>query len=594
MKRWVMLGLLGLVACKDKPPVGPQACPGTEEDPVPQTASLPAESLGGAASMATSTGSREEAVLVRFKPRESVSALSAVASYATEVEGLGGKVKARFGTLRTVAARVTPEQRRALEAHPDVEFVAPDRPVHALGMPLLAPATLLGQAGSAGEFPEGVKMVQAPAVWDANNDAALDPGAPTGQGITVCVIDSGIDPRHPELKAAYAGGRDFIENDDDPTDCEWDKVAKKCSKWGGGHGTHVAGTIAAQLGSGGSVLPGADTNGVVGVAPGVRLLIARVLDTQGNGSTSDVISALSWCQAQGAKVASLSLGSQESSEPERLAFEQAWSKGMLSIAASGNSGKEDPTQSPPVAYPAGYPTVVAVGAVAIDGSHPTFSQYGPPVSLVAPGVNVLSTMILGASSYARVKADGADFAAQSLEHSGQGDYSGPIVNCGLADSATSCGENQCEGFVAYVERGEITFGDKVRNVRKQGARAVIVGNNVPDDDGLFTLGAPGNWPPTAIVSFESAGLIRGMAGRNGSVNLVGVDYAREVGTSMSTPHVSGVAALVWSARPTLTNAEVRDLLEKSAKDLGPVGRDDKFGFGLVQAKDALIRLNQMP
>jgi len=593
MKGWVGLGLLGLVACKQEPE-GPQFCPGTEEDPVAQTASLPAESLGNTASLATSRAPREEAVLVRFKPRTTVSPLAAVASYASAVEGMGGKVKARFGELRAVAARVTPEQRRALEAHPDVEFVVEDRPVRAFGLPALPPTALLGQTGSLGEIPDGVKMVQANAVWDANNDGALDPGAPTGQNVKVCVIDSGIDPRHPELKGVYLGGRDFIEDDDDPSDCEQDTTTKECTRWGGGHGTHVAGTLAAQFGNGGGVLPGADPNGVVGVAPGVKLLIARVLDIRGNGSTSDVLEALSWCSAEGARIASLSLGSQKHDAIEETAFEQAWAKGMLSVAASGNAGTAD-ANSPPVAYPAAYPTVIAVGAVGLDGTHQTFSQYGKPLSLVAPGVNVLSTMILGASSYSRVKVDGSEFASQALEHSGQGDYSGPIIDCGQADTATSCGENRCEGFVAYVERGNnVTFGDKVRNVRKQGARAVIIANNVPEDNGLYTLGAPGKWPPTAFVSYDSGGVIRGLAGREAQVSLIGVDYARELGTSMATPHVSGVAALVWSARPSLTNQQVRDILEQSAKDLEPMGRDEKTGFGLVQAKKAMELLNQMP
>ena len=59
-------------------------------------------------------------------------------------------------------------------------------------------------------------MVQANRVWDANNDGVLDTGAPTGEGIKVCVIDSGMDPQHPELKAAFAGGKDFVDDDDDP------------------------------------------------------------------------------------------------------------------------------------------------------------------------------------------------------------------------------------------------------------------------------------------------------------------------------------------------------------------------------------------
>ena len=125
--------------------------------------------------------------------------------------------------------------------------------MHALGLTpgSLVPALLAAPvaSGSTSEYTWGVKATQANAVWDANNDGVLDTGAPTGEGITVCVIDSGIDPQHAELKAAYALGKDFIDGDDNPEDKD------AAGAWGGGHGTHVAGTIAAQLGSAGRSTP---------------------------------------------------------------------------------------------------------------------------------------------------------------------------------------------------------------------------------------------------------------------------------------------------------------------------------------------------
>jgi subtilisin family serine protease len=577
MKRLVLLGLLGLAACKgeEEPVLEPQGCPGTETDPVAQAEGL----------LSREAQAGEEPVLVRFKPRSGPSAQARADAQATEVERVGARVKARFPSLGVVAARVTPEQREALLAHPDVEAIEPDKVVRAFGMPGLPPPTaLLGATTIPGEYTRGIQQVQANRVWDADNDGALDPGAPTGQGITVCVIDSGWDNRHPELQAVYAGGYDFVENDTEPTDFD-----KRTQTWGGGHGTHVAGTIAAQLGSAGSVAPGGDPKGVVGVAPGVRLLIARVLDTRGNGNVSDVMRAMKWCRDNGAKIASLSLGSGTALETERAAFKEAWDNGMLSIAASGNSGTDDPKTSPPVAYPAAYAGVIAVGSVTDTNDHSNFSQYGPELSLVAPGENVLSSVILNSSTYSLVKAGGTEFASKSLEHASVGEFSGPLINCGKADSLTACGTNRCEGFVAYVDRGDITFGDKVRNVRKQGARAVIIGNDKSDDDSDgYTLGAAGNWMPVAMVSVSSASTVRTLFEREAQVKLQGIDYERLVGTSMSTPHVTGVAALVWSTNPTgLTNVQVRDFLEQSAKDLGPANRDNKYGYGLVQACKAV-------
>jgi subtilisin family serine protease len=432
--------------------------------------------------------------------------------------------------------------------------------------------------------------VQANEVWDANGDGVIDTGAPTGAGIKVCVIDSGIDRDHPELAAAYGEGRDFVDGDTLPED-------RDAEGWGGGHGTHVAGTIAAQLGSGAQVNPNDSTqsrDGMVGVAPGATLLIARVLDKQGNGDTADVIAALQWCQEHGAKIASLSLGSSKPDDQEREAFDQAWSAGMLTIAASGNGG--DLATPDTKTYPAAYDSVLAVGAVNTKGEHPTFSQGGEHLSLVAPGVNVYSTYPRGLSPFAELQSGGTFFKSSVFDYVPLDSYEGRLVDCGLGIGLRSCPGAACEGFVAYVDRGDITFAEKVRNVRSQGAYAVIVGNNDPEDDETlgFTLGTRADWPPSTAVPTTLVPAIRERIGSTVSLSIKGSDYSFSTGTSMATPHVAGVAALVWSARPSLTNVEVRAILEHTAKDLsdakvpesGP-GKDIVFGWGLVQAKAAV-------
>ncbi|MBJ6764900.1 S8 family serine peptidase [Myxococcaceae bacterium JPH2] len=597
MKRWLWLGLFGLIACKDKPPPtqAAQVCPGTSEESLPSTAEA-------ALTQAT------EDVLVTFKPRASaMSAAAATTDFAAGLERSGAIVKHRFPRLRTVSARMTPAALAALKNNPDVESVEPNRPVHALGLsPGLPPTSLMGvttrnSVGHVGEYTEGLKMVQAPQVWDANNDGVFDDGRPTGAGITVCVIDSGWDNRQPELQAAYVGGKDFVDNDDNPLDQKVDVTGTVT--WGGGHGTHVAGTIAAQLAAGGHVLPGQDPNGVVGVAPGVSLLVARVLDVKGNGSTADVIAAVQWCHDQHANIASLSLGSPEPSDKEKAVFEAVWEggKGMLSIAASGNAGSDDPAQSQPISYPAAYDTVMAVGAVDMTGKHASFSQYGPQLSVVGPGVNVLSSVIIDSASYADIASGGARFPSTPLEYTGVGSYTGRLVNCGVGDSIHACGtEATCDGFVAYVDRGGgVFFEDKARNAIQAGAHAVIIGNNDGDDGaGNFTLTNPSRiWVPTSSVSLASAQTIKGLFGQQVTVDINGVDYQRETGTSMATPHVSGVAALVWSSRPSLTAQQVRTVLENSAKRDDSPGvplHDDKFGWGLVQALDAINKAAALP
>jgi serine protease len=579
MKRWVWLGLVGLLAaCKEEPeplpPVTtPQDCTTTGEQGL-TAASLDSEALDAQ--------DGRKPFLIRY--RRSVSAMAARAA-EDSVQRAGGKVTASWERLGAVAARLTPEQRAALAQDPDVLTLEPDRVVRAFGR------QALNTTGSVGEYTDGLKLVQAPLVWDADNDGILDVSAPNGSGIKVCVIDSGWDNRHPELQAAYAGGKDFVDDDDEPLDFD-----KSTGKWGGGHGTHTAATIVAQLGLHGTVSPGDEPNGVAGVAPGAELYVARVLNTRGNGSTADIVSALEWCQQQGVKIVSLSLGAPESSVVEETAFKAAIAAGILPIAATGNSGTGDPLTEPGVAYPAGYDGVLAVGAVNFKSERATFSQVGPQVALVAPGVDVLSATVLGAESYSQVEVDGRTFDSRSLAYSPVGEYSGKMLTCGLGNSTDACGEEAtCAGFIAYVDRGGLdaegnglTFAKKVTFMRRAGAKAVLIGNNDPTDGmGNFTLGSAGTWLPTASVSFSDGSALKGLKGRDAQVKLVGVDYARLSGTSMATPHVSGVAALLWSARPSLTASEVRALMQDTATDLGTEGRDNLHGFGLVQAKEAL-------
>jgi subtilisin family serine protease len=610
MRRLVLLGLLGLgvTACEEEP-IGPM-CPDLIKNipaPVPaeqRTFSAPPPALSTRAAALQSDG--RQPVMVRFrKPSSRLGAVSSAALSSQredKVERLGARVKYNWPELDTLALSLSPEEQARLAKDPEVLAIYPDRPVRALGRSALAPVSaLLGlspnPSGSTSEYTWAVQAVQAHKVWDANEDGMLDTGAPTGEGIKVCVIDSGIDPDHPELKLVYGGGKDLVDDDELP----FDKDAN--GKWGGGHGTHVAGTIVAQLGLAGRVNPNdknVSAGGMVGVSPGATLLVARVLDENGDGTTSDVIEAMKWCQGQGAKIASLSLGSDKDNALEKEAFANAWAAGMLSIAASGNNGESAPPESK--IYPAAYENVIAVGAVNAKGEHANFSQGGSHLSLVAPGVGIYSTYIQGRAPYAELQVGGTFYTSSVFDYVPYEEYEGKLIDCGLGTGLRSCPGATCGGFVAYVDRGDIKFSEKVYNVRSQGAYAVIVGNNKPEDDDklAFTLGEEGAWPPVTAVPTTSVASIRQQVGSSVRVGIKGSDYALSSGTSMATPHVSAVAALVWSARPDLTNAQVRDVLEKSAKDLviagdeTTVGRDIYFGHGMVQAKAAVDRALALP
>lgn len=567
MRRWAQLGLLALAACSGRTDgVSEQQheeCDGVQAGTLPEeTQRSPFETLRAQAP------DGREAVLIRYRSKGRVSAAA--------VRRLGGQVKAQYQLVPAVAARVTPEERARLAADPDVESIEPDVEVHALGHPM--------SAGSVDEYTDAVRMVQAPQVWDANQDGVIDSGAPTGAGIRVCIIDSGIDRRHPELTIPYAAGHDFVDDDEDPSD-ETNGVR------GIGHGTHVAGIIAAQLGSGGEVWPGMSRGGMVGVAPGVDLLIARVLNVHETASISDVLSGLEWCRDQGANIASLSLGaSMDMGRTARDAFQAARDGGMLIVAAAGNDS--DGGHEAPLSYPAAYPSVLAVGAVDTNGQVASFSNRGDALSLVAPGANVYSTISMQGGTSPDIEAGGQHYTSRSLLYAPAGDYTGELIDCGQGESG-ACKGGTCAGFVAYVRLSDAyRINSIAQNVMKQGAKAIIFGISQSEKEPwLMGLDGPGRkWVPAVAVGMESRAAVLQNLGQQVHVNLRGVDYAWFPGTSMATPHVTGVAALVWSARPSLTATEVRTLLESTAKDLGEKGHDTRYGYGLVQAKAALDAL----
>jgi subtilisin family serine protease len=189
-----------------------------------------------------------------------------------------------------------------------------------------------------------------------------------GEGITVAVIDTGIDASHPDLVGQIApGGYDFVGKDDDPRD-------------GNGHGTHVAGIIAAALNNG---------EGIAGIAPKAKIMPLRVLDDNGRGSTFAILKAMSHAVKKGAKVINLSLGSPPGGILSRgymkIFGDSLVRKGVLLVAAAGNEGGA-------VGMPAQVSSFMAVGATNATDKLASFSNFGKTISVTAPGVDILSTM----------------------------------------------------------------------------------------------------------------------------------------------------------------------------------------------------------
>lgn len=225
---------------------------------------------------------------------------------------------------------------------------------------------------SASEIPQGIQMINAPYLWEASKK---------GEGVVVAIIDTGCQTDHPDLIGRIVGGRNFT--------ADYNKDVNKFED-NNGHGTHVAGTIAAIE----------NNVGVVGAAPLVKLLILKVLDKNGSGSYQSIIDginyAVSWRGSNGEKVRviSMSLGGPTDVANLHNAVKNAVANDILVICAAGNEGDNN-SKTNEYSYPGAYNEAIAVGAIDFNKKIATFSNSNDNVDLVAPGVGILSTYIGG-------------------------------------------------------------------------------------------------------------------------------------------------------------------------------------------------------
>jgi subtilisin family serine protease len=258
-----------------------------------------------------------------------------------------------------------------------VRYVTIDRLVHATGF------------SDSPDVQWNIHMINMPLVWDTYYPYV---GAyALGYGVQVAVLDTGIDYTHPELYGKVV----WCVNIADPP---WDYVGynlRYCRDVNG-HGTHVAGIIAAEI----------DGYGVAGVAPAVTLYAIKVLRNTGSGYISDIAYGIYYAvigpdgilgTKDDADVLSMSLGGPVDDPLLHDATYWAYENGAI-IVAAGNEGDGDPTTDE-VSYPAKYPWVIAVATVDANGDSPTWSSEGPEVDVAAPGVDILSTLPRGDYGY---------------------------------------------------------------------------------------------------------------------------------------------------------------------------------------------------
>lgn len=232
----------------------------------------------------------------------------------------------------------------AFEELPEVAFSEPDRIVRCEAV---VNDSLAGSQWH-------LAKVRAPEAWDVSEGAAH---------VMIAIVDTGIDPLHPDLSGKLVRGWNFVRNNGTTDDDH-------------GHGTHVAGIAAASTDNG---------FGVAGVGFRCSLMPVKVLDAAGVGSYAAVAAGIRFASTHGAKVVNLSLGGNARSAALEAAIDAALARGALVVASAGNRGTTEPQ------YPAHYAEALAVGASLPNDARASFSTFGAWVDVAAPGSSILST-----------------------------------------------------------------------------------------------------------------------------------------------------------------------------------------------------------
>ena len=423
------------------------------------------------------------------------------------------------------------------------------------------------------ETEESVKIIggdEVRSIFDRKNQRL------TGKGITVGVIDTGVDYTHPDLKRNYAGGHDLVDNDKDPMETLAQGKATI-------HGTHVAGIIAA--------------NGKIkGVAPEAKIIAYRALGPGGGGTTEQVLAAIEQAIKDKVDIVNLSLGNDINGPdlPISLALNRAVDKGIVAVAASGNSG----------------PNVWTVGS-------PGTASKAISVGASTPTLEIPSLIIEGRRE---------EIPIQPLEGSENWalDRSIEMVDGGIGRKEEL---RAVQGKMVLMKRGILTFSEKAKNALEAGAKAVLIYNNmsgsfmgnldtemtlpvgsISKGDGVILQKVVKERSVSArvlvseerdrLADFSSRGPVTGTWEIKPDIVAPGVainstipgGYLSLQGTSMAAPHVAGACALIKKAHPDWTPAQIKAALMNTAKPLQSKAapyRTYEQGAGRIQVDEAI-------
>jgi subtilisin len=401
-----------------------------------------------------------------------------VETRADLIRGVGGEVKHEYKYMPVIAATLPAQAVEGLSHNPNVAYIEPDARAQAL----------------AESVPWGIGRIGANTVQTEDNV--------NGSGVKVGIIDTGIDGSHTDL--AVSGGTSFVSG----TTWQDDN----------GHGTHVAGTVAAIANNG---------TGVVGVAPGVSLYAIKVLDSSGSGTYSAIAQGIEWAVTNGMDVINMSLGGSQGSTTLEQAVNNAWNRGVVIVAAAGNSGTRSGSGDN-IGYPAKYEPVIAVGSVNSSDVRSTFSSTGPALDIMAPGETILSLRLGGgtttmsgtsmasphvagvaalvlAANPSFTNAQVRDRLISTAEAIGTGDpnlYGNGLVNAvaavrGSGGGTPALGVNVTTNKTTYLageqvaitvavtdNAGAAVSGAAVQCVVKRGSTVVLTANGTTDTSGL--------------------------------------------------------------------------------------------------------------
>jgi serine protease len=404
-------------------------------------------------------------------------------------------------------------------------------------------------------IPWGLEMIQADQLDAGDNE------------IVVCIVDSGIALEHPDFVSDMITGNDTVKFYGPRWDWKTDKR---------GHGTHVAGIIAAMADNG---------VGVKG-AGSFRLHITRALGDDGRGYESDIRFAVQQCVDAGAHIINLSLGGPYMSYRSNLYYTQVVEEfGIMMVAAAGNDGTTDKV------YPASHPSVISVGAVYEWGTRCHYSNMGDQLEFAAPGHNIMSTTVSASSVHTN------DFAYHAVHINGalDGSATSELVYCDVDDS--KC-KNAKKGGICLMTKDGTSIQDMLESCQQGGGTGAVIFHANSDSDITNWSVAQGTITIPAVAVKRSIGSQLMLETIGDTVTIGDADndeieytYTEYTGTSMASPHVAAAAALLWSHFGECTNHQIRYALAMTAHN-PEGGCDESYGYGVVKAEDAYEWLSE--